>query len=310
MKRLCVLLLILSPAALTQTQGRNDTCGAKHLKQCALDIWHDQAGIWTSPLRLHAADAEWLLPFAGATTLAVYNDRQALRELGHNQNSIDTSHSISQFGSPEVTIGAGVGLYALGLLSKNDKLGETGRLGAEAVADASVVAEGIKLATNRDRPDQGERTGEFWPSGTKGYSTNGSFPSGHATASWALARVIAEEYRGFLPRLAAYGFATAVSVTRVTGRDHFPSDTLVGGGIGYLIGGYVYRHHSAANSENYLNIHPMIDARTRSYGPGVVFPLERFAILFRKRSAQHNFFNTEATERHKGKIKAYFRLYP
>jgi len=290
MKCLCVLLLVLSPAGLAQTQGTNDTCGAKHLKQCALDILHDQAGIWTSPLRIHAADTAWLLPFAGATTLAVYNDRQALRELGHNQSSIDTSHSISQFGSPEVTIGAGVGLYALGLLSKNDKLGETGRLGAEAVADASVVAEGIKLATNRDRPDQGERTGEFWPSGTKGYSTNGSFPSGHATASWALARVIAEEYRGFLPRLAAYGFATAVSVTRVTGRDHFPSDVLVGGGIGYLVGGYVYRHHSAATSENYLNIQPMIDARTRSYGTGVEVPLERFAILFRKRSAQQKDF--------------------
>ena len=66
MKYLCVLLLVLSPAGLAQTQGTNDTCGAKHLKQCALDILHDQAGIWTSPLRIHAADTAWLLPFAGA----------------------------------------------------------------------------------------------------------------------------------------------------------------------------------------------------------------------------------------------------
>lgn len=227
----CVLLLFASSVGFAQLQSPNvPICGAKHLKQCALDILHDQAGIWTSPLRLQPSDAEWLAPFAGATTLAVYNDRHALRELGHNQQSIDTSHNISQFGSPEVTIGAGVGLYAVGLLSTNEKLSETGRLGAEAVVDAIIVAEGVKLATNRDRPDQGEHTGEFWPSGTKGYSTNGSFPSGHATASWALARVIAEEYHGLLPKLAAYGFATAISVTRVTGRDHFPSDSLVGSG--------------------------------------------------------------------------------
>lgn len=281
----CLLLLFASSFGVGQTSSSSTVCGARHLKQCALDILHDQAGIWTSPLRLRAGDAAWFLPFAGATTLAVYNDRQALRELGHNQSSIDTSHSISQFGSPEATIGEGVGLYALGLLSKNEKLGETGRLGAEAVVDASIVAEGIKLATNRDRPDQGERTGEFWPSGTKGYSTNGSFPSGHATASWALARVIAEEYRGFLPRLAAYGFATAISVTRVTSRDHFPSDSLVGSGIGFLVGGYVYRHHSAAASENYVSIHPMIDGRTRSYGAGVEVPVGDFVHPFHKRSA-------------------------
>lgn len=280
------MLLLASSLAFSQSQNPSvPVCGAKHLKQCALDILHDQAGIWTSPLRLHASDAAWLAPFAGATTLAVYHDRQALRELGHNQNSIDTSHNISRFGSPEVTIGAGVGSYAIGLFSKNEKLAETGRLGAEAVVDASIVDEGVKLATNRDRPDQGEHTGEFWPSGTKGYSTNGSFPSGHATASWALARVIGEEYHGLLPRLAAYGFATAISVTRVTGRDHFPSDSLIGSGIGYLVGGYVYRHHSAAGSENCMVIHPIIDGRTGSYGARADVPVGYLVHRFHRASA-------------------------
>jgi membrane-associated phospholipid phosphatase len=62
--------------------------------------------------------------------------------------------------------------------------------------------------------------------------------------------VIAAEYPGILPKVGAYCFATAISISRVTGRNHFPSDALVGTTFGYLIGGYVYRHHSADFDEN------------------------------------------------------------
>ena len=255
-------------------------CGAKHLDQCLRDVLHDQAGIWTSPFRLHASDAAWLVPFAGATAAAVYYDSDALRQLGTDQNRENISHKLSDFGSPEATIGEGIGLYAIGSFTKNPKLAETGRLGAEAVIDASIVTEAVKLVANRDRPNQGEQNGEFWPSGTKGYTVNGSFPSGHATAVWALARVVGDEYTGFVPRLLAYGFATAISIARVTGRDHYPSDVLVGSGIGFLTGGYVYRHH-AAHRENSFVIQPMIDMRSRTAGVQASIPVSDLGRLFR-----------------------------
>jgi hypothetical protein len=169
----------------------------------------------------------------------------------------------------------GVGLYGLGLISKNQKLQETGRLGTEAVIDASLVVEGLKLATNRERPDEGVGTGRFWPHGTSQYSLDGSFPSGHAAASWALARVIASEYPSWWTRVGAYGFATAISITRVTGRNHFPSDALVGSTFGFLIGGYVYRHHSSEFTENSsLLVYPSFDERAHSYGLQVVLPVD------------------------------------
>src|SRR5258708_18641886 len=34
-------------------------CGVTHLGQCLKDIGHDQAGIWTSPLRIAPRDAIW-----------------------------------------------------------------------------------------------------------------------------------------------------------------------------------------------------------------------------------------------------------
>ncbi len=62
--------------------------------------------------------------------------------------------------------------------------------------------------------------------------------------AWSAATVLAHEYPGPLTKFLAYGLATGISVARVTGRQHFPSDVLVGSGLGYLIGRQVYaRHH-------------------------------------------------------------------
>jgi len=204
-------------------------CGMKHLQQCLKDIGHDQAGIWTSPLRLAPRDAIWLLPFAGATGVALHYDAQAQQELGIDKNRIDTSNTISAFGSPYATFGGAAGLYLIGLGTHNQHLAETGRLGAEAILDASLVAEALKLATNRERPNEGNGQGGFWPHGTRSYELNSAFPSGHAAASFALARVIASEYPSRPVQMAAYAFALAISASRVTARQHFPSDVLVGG---------------------------------------------------------------------------------
>lgn len=274
-----VAVLMLSPLlASAQVAGPDESpsdkiCGLKHLDRCFVDLAHDQAGIWTSPTRIESRDAVWLVPFAAATGTAIYYDADAQRQLGVNKSRTDTSQSIARFGSPYATVAAGVGLYAIGAISKDQKLSETGRLGAEAVINASIISEAFKLATNRERPDVGLGTGRFWPHGTRQYFSDGSFPSGHAAASWALARVIAAEYPGWLPKIGAYGFATAISISRVTGRNHFPSDALVGTTFGYLIGGYVYRHHSADfDDSSAILLAPDFDQRTRTYGARVELP--------------------------------------
>ena len=154
--------------------------------------------------------------------------------------------------------------------------------------DASIVAGALKLATNRERPDHGDGTGGFWPRGPSDYTAAGSFPSGHAAASWALARVIAEEYPGWLTRLSAYGFATAISASRITARKHFPSDVVVGSVFGYLIGGYVIHHHSSMDrDETSYAVMPIIDDSQRTYGLTVMItpstePVVAAATVLRK----------------------------
>jgi membrane-associated phospholipid phosphatase len=242
-------------------------CGPAHLGRCLKDIALDQAGIWTSPLRLKSSDAFWLVPFAGATAVAIHYDTRALQELGIDKSRIDTSNTISQFGSTYATLAGGGTLYVVGRLTHNDHLAETGRLGTEAVIDATLVAEALKLATNRERPDEGNGTGGFWPHGTRSFSD--SFPSGHAIGSWALARVIAAEYPNKPIQIGVYAFATTISVSRVTSQKHFPSDALVGSVLGYLIGGYVVRHHAGQDFESGVSLIPTVDVATHTFGASV-----------------------------------------
>jgi membrane-associated phospholipid phosphatase len=128
---------------------------------------------------------------------------------------------------------------------------------------------------------------------SRDYSLNSAFSSGHAATSWALARVIAAEYPGWLTKVGVYGFATAISASRITARQHFPSDVVVGSTFGYLIGGYVIRHHSSANQDapSYTLL-PVFDHAQHAYGVTVVFTphskqmketvhrLQRFSSLF------------------------------
>ena len=59
-----------------------------------------------------------------------------------------------------------------------------------------------------------------------------SFPSAHATASFAGARA----YRGLLPGRALYPAAAAMALSRVYLGVHYPSDILVGSALGYVLG--------------------------------------------------------------------------
>ncbi len=138
-----------------------------------------------------------------------------------------------------------------------------------------LVVAALKLATNRERPNEGNGQAGFWPHGTRSYELDGSFPSGHAAESFALARVIASEYPSKPVQIVAYAFALAISASRVTARQHFPSDVLVGGTFGYLIGGYVVRHHAAGDVGSGFSFFPLMDVSTHTYGANIALRPDR-----------------------------------
>lgn len=124
----------------------------------------------------------------------------------------------------------------MGAAVHDDHRREAGLLAGQAALNSLSINTAIKYAAGRARPAEDGNRGGFGLGGR-------SFPSEHATLAWSIASVLAHEYPGPLTKLLAYGAASAVSLSRVRAKEHFPSDVLAGSAIGWLIGEQVYRAH-------------------------------------------------------------------
>ena len=210
--------------------GRTLTTERNFVKNLAFDQIH----IWESPFKLRDSDATWAVPFGIVTGSLVATDHDVSKQLAKPSRQ-DISKQISNLGLYSF-VGAGAGFYGLGVITHDDHKRETGLLSGEAFINATLVAEALKYAFGRQRPFEGDHFGHIGKGGS-------SFPSGHAIDSWAVATIFAHEYPNPFVQIAAYGLASAVSVTRITADQHFPSDVLVGGAFGYLIGRKIYKDH-------------------------------------------------------------------
>ena len=199
------------------------------------DFVNDQKQIWTSPSRIRLSDATWLAPLGGITAGHLLTDRQYSASLNQNPAALQHYKTVSDVGLAGL-IGAGASLYLFSYPMHNERWRETGFLAGEAALNSMVTAEAFKFSFQRERPYQGNGSGSFFQRGN-------SFPSEHAAAAWSIAGVIAHEYPGTMPKLLAYGMASAVSFSRINARQHFPSDVLVGSVLGYLISQNIYRRH-------------------------------------------------------------------
>ena len=148
---------------------------------------------------------------------------------------MQTSLHISDYTTYSM-IGLGGASFLLGHATHNDHLQETGLLSGEAAIDSTAVTYLFKGITQRQRPLEGDGHGNFFQGGA-------SFPSEHSAIAWSLASVWAHEYPGWFSQMSAYGLATAVTITRVTAQQHFPSDVVVGSALGWYFGRQVYRAH-------------------------------------------------------------------
>jgi hypothetical protein len=196
----------------------------------------DQREIWTSPAKLRFSDTQWLVPLSGITAGLFVTDSDYSKHLSHSPTTISHYKTLSNAGVGALIGGAG-GMWLLGHVRHNEHWSETGFLAGEAALNSLVAVESLKYSLGRERPYQGNGTGPFFQGGT-------SFPSEHAAAAWSVAGVIAHEYPSPFMKVMAYGLAALVDYSRVRGRQHFPSDVVVGSIMGNLVAQNIYsRHH-------------------------------------------------------------------
>src|SRR5712692_5081403 len=251
---------------------RDNRVGLPLLKNIA----EDQKALWIGPKSLRFVDADWLVPLGGAAAAMFATDTEYSRHL-------------SNYGIASM-VGIGGGLYLWGHLTHDDHKIETGVLAGEAAIDSLVPVSAMKYAFGRERPLQDNYRGRFGQGGV-------SFPSEHAAAAWSIASVIAHEYPGPLTSLFVYGLASAVSASRITGKQHFPSDVLVGSAIGWLEGMYAYRKHhdprvGGGEWETYAEAHDSAERSTGNMGSPYV-PLDSWVYPAMERLAGLGLLNDE-----------------
>ena len=264
------LLLLAASAALAQEPtascSEETTEPSKHLaKDIANDLLHDQKAIWTSPFHMTRKDAGLWLTFGAVTGALIATDSRSTRQLPNTKDQLAFGRDVSQLGAVYTLVPVIGGFFLAGVLTKQPKLRDTGLLGGEAVVDALIVSEIFKVATGRQRPLEGNGGGHF-------FHGSDSFPSGHTIESFALASVVAHQYHDnkavvFL----SYGLATLVGASRFSARQHFASDIVAGGVMGWFIGRHVFERsqdsrRSVAKALLSPQVIPHVQPSDRSYG--------------------------------------------
>jgi membrane-associated phospholipid phosphatase len=193
----------------------------------------DQKQFWTFPTRLQVKDLKWIAPSVGVIGAFIASDSWWAKQVPASH--ISTSKTISDYGAYSL-IGLGGASFLLGQINHSDHLSETGLLAGEAAIDSTAVAYAFKEVTQRQRPYQDHGNGTFFAGGS-------SFPSEHSAIAWSIASIWAHEYPGWFSQAGAYGLASAITMTRVTAKQHFPSDAIIGSLLGWYFGREVYRAH-------------------------------------------------------------------
>lgn len=131
-----------------------------------------------------------------------------------------------------VPFGLASGLF---LLADGQHHAGQGRGAIEGVGATLVATLALKRVVKSKRPRGG----------------GGSFPSGHASLSFALATAVGENHRN--ARLPLFALATAIAASRVDVRAHRVRDVVAGAALGYGITKYFMRRNRPDSSERFAS---------------------------------------------------------
>jgi len=174
--------------------------------------------------------AYWLAG-GGALALAVHPADHSINAHLVNKSSDSWWVPGHIIGSTPVVLGGAFAAYFAGRMSGTRWVQHLGMDEIEATILASAFSEGIKLAVRRERPV--EVNGNQSPT----YS----FPSGHATLTFAAATVL-QQHLGYKAAIPTYTVASYVAMSRLHDNRHYASDVVFGAALGIVVGRSVTWH--------------------------------------------------------------------
>ena len=150
-----------------------------------------------------------------------------------NEAFLDASSGVKDFFKPGAVLGqfptliAGATIvYIVGRAGDKPRVSHTGMDLIRALLISEVMVETMKYTTRRERPDG---------------SNARSFPSGHASITFATATVI-ERHLGWRYSVLGYTIASYVAASRLHDNRHWLSDVVFGSAVGAIGGRTVTQH--------------------------------------------------------------------
>jgi len=225
-----------------------------------LNVWR----FFSAPARFN--EKEWFIAVAtgaAAGVLVALDDE--IREFWQDNVTGGTSRDVFDvfnfLGEGKFQIPTILGGYALAELVDQTGMMDTRRaksafiLAAQAGILTQALVFGIKYVSGRDRPNENDDQNAFHGPAN---GTNKAFPSGHASAAFALAGTFSEVYKDEYPWVpwVLYPIAAGTALSRIDRDKHWASDVFVGGLIGYLMAATVVKY-SPFLEENNISFRPM-----------------------------------------------------
>jgi PAP2 superfamily len=160
----------------------------------------------------------------GGLALAVHPADDTTNQRLHGTGGFFSAGHV--FGNTATQVGVSLAVYMSGRAAHNKKVSHLGMDLLRAQIVDGALTEVLKVTVRRERPDG---------------SNNQSFPSGHASVTFATATVV-YRHLGYKWAVPTYLVASYVATSRLRDNRHFLSDVVFGATVGIIAGRTVTRH--------------------------------------------------------------------
>ncbi len=169
------------------------------------------------------------------------------------------------YGSPSNNYLATSGVYAVGLITKNEKLRRTGVLLISSATSAGLLQQVLKSVVGRARPlaDLGKDTFDPFNSSRNFHS----FPSGHALLAFTNAYAIGKQFKNPWVKAGIYTLGAIPGISRVWDGQHYLSDMVFAFAISIATVESIDRYLDKRYDEKYNDQTKMVSWNL-NFGPG------------------------------------------
>ena len=168
----------------------------------------------------------------GALALAVHPKDPSINRRLAGSAAVNRFWAPAEYvGSAYILLGAAGATYVIGRATNSPRVRHLGMDEFEAVILAGALSSVMKIAVRRERPLATDGS----------VSRTFSFPSGHATLTFAAATVL-QQHLGYRAGIPTYLVASWVAMSRLHKNVHYASDVVFGAATGIVIGRTVTWH--------------------------------------------------------------------